>query len=250
MEAHGEEGQFDDRMTFHVGTSGWHYRHWLGSFYPAGLAASKMLEWYARQFDTVEINNSFYRLPPESAVRTWRETVPAGFRFALKGSRFITHMKKLKEPGPALAKFFSRGDLLGPGMGPVVFQLPPNWSLDLDRFAVFLEALPPGHCYAFEFRDPEWHTEKVYELLRRHRAAFCVYQLAGFVSPFEITADFAYVRLHGPAGKYQGLYDRKALATWADRISSWPVKQAWVYFDNDDSGFAPRNARELRELLM
>jgi len=237
-------------VTFHVGTSGWHYRHWLGSFYPTGLAASKMLEWYARQFDTVEINNSFYRLPPESALQTWRETVPGGFRFALKGSRFITHMKKLKEPGPALAKFFSRGDLLGPRLGPVVFQLPPNWSLDLDRFAVFLEALPPGHCYAFEFRDPEWHTEKVYELLRRHRAAFCIYQLAGFVSPLEITADFAYVRLHGPGGKYQGLYDKKALATWADRISSWPVKQAWVYFDNDDSGFVLRNARELRELTV
>ena len=158
-------------------------------------------------------------------------------------------MKKLKEPGPALAKFVSRGDLLGPRLGPVVFQLPPNWSLDLDRFAVFLETLPQGKCYAFEFRDPEWHTEKVYELLRRHRAALCIYQFAGFVSPSEITADFVYVRLHGPSGKYKGLYDKKALATWADRILSWPVKQAWVYFDNDESGFAPWNARDLRELI-
>ena len=236
-------------MKLDVGTSGWHYRHWLGSFYPEGLTASKMLEWYAGQFDTVEINNSFYRLPPESALQSWRETVPAGFRFALKGSRFITHMKKLKEPGPALAKFFSRGDLLGRKLGPVVFQLPPNWSPNPDRFGAFLEALPHGHRYAFEFRDPEWHTEKVYELLRRHGAAFCVYQLAGFVSPFEMTTDFAYVRLHGPEGKYQGLYDKKALATWADRILSWPVKHAWVYFDNDERGFAPRNARELREMM-
>ena len=235
-------------MTFHIGTSGWHYRHWIRPFYPEGLAAPKMLEWYARHFDTVEINTSFYRLPPESALHTWRETVPAGFQFALKGSRFITHMKKLKEPGPALAKFFSRADLLGPKLGPVVFQLPPNWSLDIDRFAVFLEALPPHHRYAFEFRDPAWHTVEVYDLLRLHRVAFCVYQLAGFVSPFEITADFVYVRLHGPGGKYQGMYDKKALGTWADTILSWPVKQAWVYFDNDDSGFAPRNARELRGL--
>jgi uncharacterized protein YecE (DUF72 family) len=182
-------------------------------------------------------------------LQTWRETVPARFRFAVKGSRFITHMKRLKDPGPALEKFFSRADLLGPKLGPVVFQLPPKWSLDLDRFAEFLEALPRRHRYAFEFRDPSWHTKKVYELLRRHRAAFCVYELAGSVSPLEITTDFAYVRLHGPGGKYQGLYEQKALATWADAILSWPVKKAWVYFDNDDSGFAARNARELRELL-
>jgi uncharacterized protein YecE (DUF72 family) len=119
------------------------------------------LEWYGRQFDTVKINNSFYRLPPQGALKAWRETVSAGFRFALKGSRFITHMKKLKERGGALAKFSSRGDLLSCRLGPVIFQLPPNWSLDLNPFGVFLEALSQGKCYAFEFRSLEWHTQKV-----------------------------------------------------------------------------------------
>jgi len=208
-----------------------------------------MLEWYAGRFDTVEINNSFYRLPPENALQMWRETVPADFRFAMKGSRFITHMKKLKDPAPALAKFFSRAELLGRKLGPIVFQLPPNWAPDLDRLAAFLDALPRGYRYAFEFRDPAWHTDRVYNLLQKHRAAFCIYDLAGFVSPFEITTDFAYVRLHGPAAKYEGRYDTNALANWTDRVQSWPVKKAWIYFDNDSQGFAALNALEVRERL-
>jgi uncharacterized protein YecE (DUF72 family) len=236
-------------MKFQVGTSGWHYKHWLGKFYPERLPPSKMLEWYARSFHTVEINNSFYRLPPESALQTWRSTVPEDFCFAVKGSRFITHMKKLKDPGLALDKFFARADLLGHKLGPVLFQLPPNWPLDLERLAAFLVALPRAHRYAFEFRHAGWHTPQVYRLLGRHQAAFCVYDLAGFVSPFEVTTDFTYVRLHGPGGRYQGLYDHPSLQRWTERISSWPVKHAWVYFDNDDSGFAARNALELRDLL-
>src|SRR5262245_42466455 len=116
-------------MEVRIGCSGWHYKHWVGPFYPADLPASKMLAWYAERFDTVEINNSFYRLPPETAPESWKRTVPAGFRFAMKGSRFITHMKKLKDPEPAIEKFFSRAELLGRKLGPIVFQLPPNWPL-------------------------------------------------------------------------------------------------------------------------
>jgi uncharacterized protein YecE (DUF72 family) len=236
-------------VTVRIGTSGWHYRHWLGPYYPPKLPASQMLEWYTNHFDTVELNNTFYRLPPPNALQTWRETVPPGFRFAMKGSRFITHMKKLKDPVPALAKFFERADLLGRKLGPIVFQLPPNWAPGIERFAEFLDALPRGHRYAFEFRDPRWHTDHVYQLLRKHRAAFCVYDLAGFVSPFMTTTDFAYVRLHGPGAKYQGRYTKDALDEWAERIHSWPVDKAWVYFDNDAEGFAAINARELRERL-
>jgi uncharacterized protein YecE (DUF72 family) len=236
-------------MEIRVGTSGWHYKHWLGPVYPKGLAPSKMLAWYARNFSAVEINNSFYRLPPESAVETWRATVPDDFRFAVKGSRFITHMKKLKDPAPPLEKFFARADRLGPKLGPVVFQLPPNWPVDVDRLADFLQALPRAHRYAFEFRHPSWHTEGIYRLLSRYRSALCIYHLAGFTSPVETTTDFAYLRLHGPGGKYQGLYDTEALSMWADRIRSWSVKAAWVFFDNDDSGFAVQNARQLRDLL-
>ena len=236
-------------MEIRVGTSGWHYKHWQGPVYPKGLASSKMLAWYAQRFHAVELNNTFYRLPSESAVRAWRATVPDGFRFAVKGSRFITHMKKLREPEAALDNFFARADLLASKMGPVVFQLPPHWPVDAGRFKDFLQALPRAHRYAFEFRHPSWHTEAIYSLLSLHRAALCIYHLAGFFSPLEITTDVVYLRLHGPGGKYQGLYDAETLSGWASRILSWNVRAAWVFFDNDDSGFAVRDAGELREML-
>jgi uncharacterized protein YecE (DUF72 family) len=236
-------------MKIHIGTSGWHYKHWIGAFYPPGLPASQMLAWYAQRFDTVEINNSFYRLPPETALCTWRKTVPANFCFAVKGSRFITHMKKLKDPVQALEKFFQRAELLGNKLGPILFQLPPNWPLDVDRLANFLEALPAVHRYSFEFRNPTWHVEPVYRLLEKHNAAFCTFELAGVTSPVRITATFAYLRLHGPGGKYQGSYDRRTLRQWARKIESWPVEDTHVYFDNDERGFAARDAAELRQLL-
>jgi uncharacterized protein YecE (DUF72 family) len=182
-------------------------------------------------------------------VESWRDSVPSGFRFAVKGSRFITHMKKLKDPVPALAKFFERADRLGRKIGPVVFQLPPHWSLDLPRFAAFLEALPRLHRYAFEFRNDTWHVKEVHQLLRKHRAAFCMFHLAGAVSPYEITTDFSYIRLHGPGGKYQGLYSSTDLEQWAARIREWQLKKNWIYFDNDDSGFAPQNAAAMRAIL-
>jgi uncharacterized protein YecE (DUF72 family) len=233
-------------MEVRVGTSGWHYKHWLGPVYPKDLPA---LAWYAHSFRAVELNNTFYRLPTESALETWRATVPADFRFAVKGSRFITHMKKLKDPEVALNRFFNCVDLLHSKVGPIVFQLPPNWPVDVDRLADFLQALPKAHRYAFEFRHSSWHTERVYQLLNRHRSALCIYHLAGFTSPLEITTDFAYLRLHGPGGKYQGLYDTGTLSLWADRIWSWNIKAAWVFFDNDDSGFAIQNAREFCDML-
>jgi uncharacterized protein YecE (DUF72 family) len=236
-------------MKVRIGTSGWHYKHWLGRFYPERFSPTKMLAWYAERFDTVEINNSFYRLPPETALASWRETVPAGFCFAVKGSRFITHMKKLKDPEAALDKFLPRAELLGRKLGPILFQLPPYWPPDLPRFEHFLNALPRRHRYGFEFRNQEWHTDSIYRLLEKHGAAFCTFDLAGFTSPERITADFAYVRLHGPGGKYQGSYSNRQLEKWASRVRSWPVKSAYIYFDNDDSAFAAKNALELREIL-
>ncbi len=236
-------------MEFRIGTSGWHYKHWKGPFYPIDLPSSEMLAWYAARFNTVEINNSFYRLPTAEAVTAWKKTVPPDFRFAVKGSRFITHMKKFKDPEPALELFLPRVELLGRKLGPILFQLPPNWPLNLDRLSAFLDALPGRHRYTFEFRNAEWHTEAVYRLLERHRAAFCIFDLAGFMTPVRLTTDFAYVRLHGPGGKYQGSYSRQALQEWARKIESWQLKAAWVYFDNDQSGFAAANAATLRELL-
>jgi uncharacterized protein YecE (DUF72 family) len=232
-----------------IGTSGWHYRHWLGTFYPAELPASRMFEYYQRFFDTVELNNSFYRLPTPEAFTAWRDAAPANFRFAVKGSRFLTHNKKLKEPEQALLNLLPRAELLGRKLGPILFQLPPKWKVNVDRLEEFLEALPAKHRYAFEFREPTWNTQAVYDTLRRHNAAYCIHELAGFHTPFLVTADFAYVRLHGPGGRYQGCYTDEKLCEWAKRIAQWSreLKAVYVYFDNDDSGYAPRNALDLKQ---
>ncbi|MFL6414961.1 MAG: DUF72 domain-containing protein [Bryobacteraceae bacterium] len=235
-----------------IGTSGWHYKHWVGNFYPHRWPASKMLGFYLERFDTVEINNSFYRLPPEKAVSDWYASTPANFRFAVKGSRFLTHMKKLADPAMGLEKFFSRSDLLREKLGPILFQLPPQWEINLNRLESFLDALPDWHRYAFEFRNPTWNTPELFELLRKHNAAYCPFHLAGYQSPIEITADITYIRLHGPGGKYQGSYDDAALEAWARRIRSWreQLKAIYIYFDNDDSGYAPHDALRLRDMVL
>ncbi|HYP14729.1 MAG TPA: DUF72 domain-containing protein [Bryobacteraceae bacterium] len=234
-----------------IGCSGWHYKHWKGTFYPAGFPASKMLAFYMERFDTVELNNTFYRLPPEPAVHAWRDSTPPDFLFAVKGSRFLSHMKKFKDPELALERFFARADLLENKMGPILFQTPPFWEVDLDRLAAFLHALPPGNRYTFEFRHPSWHSPDVYELLRRYNAAFCAFDLAGFQSPIEVTADFTYTRLHGPGGPYQGSYSGEALALWAQRIAEWrkTLRAVYLYFDNDMEGYAAHNALELKRLV-
>jgi uncharacterized protein YecE (DUF72 family) len=234
-----------------IGTSGWHYKHWVGRFYPERWPDSKMLAYYQERFDTVEINNSFYRLPVESALESWRDSTPPDFLFAVKGSRFLTHMKKLKDAEAGMEKFFSRIDLLKNKLGPVLFQLPPNFGVNLGRLATFIDALPKWHRYAFEFRDESWNTPEVYDLLRSKNAAWCAFHLAGYESPIEVTTDFAYVRLHGPGGKYQGSYTDEALKKWAKRISKWKeeLNAVYVYFDNDDSGYAAFNAQRLRALL-
>jgi uncharacterized protein YecE (DUF72 family) len=235
----------------HIGTSGWHYPHWQGRFYPSALPASAWLGYYARQFDSVEINVSFYRLPSLAAARAWREQTPPGFRFALKASRYITHMKKLRAPHRSLRAFLAVARALGPKCGPLLFQLPPRWRCNPSRLAAFLRALPKNRACAFEFRDPSWHTPEVYALLRRHNAAFCIYELAGFESPHVLTADITYVRLHGPAAyAYGGSYPDAALAAWAGEIRSWQkLKHVYVFFDNDEAGYAVRNALTLQALL-
>ncbi len=235
----------------HIGTSGWHYKHWKGNFYPGDLPASKLLRLYAEKFDTVEINNSFYRLPAASALEQWCRQTPANFCFATKASRYITHNRKLKDPKETVKKFMAVIDKLERRLGPILFQLPPNWKVNAERLEEFLAGLPGGHRYVFEFRNETWNIPQVYEALRRHNAAFCMFELAGFQSPVELTADFAYVRLHGPGNKYQGDYSRSALRTWAKRIEAWrkELRHIFVYFDNDQAGFAPKNALELKRMI-
>jgi uncharacterized protein YecE (DUF72 family) len=190
-------------------------------------------------------------LPKIETLRCWRDATPAGFEFAIKASRFLTHNKKLKEPENALHNFLPRAEALGEKLGPILFQLPPKWRINLDRLAEFLAALPKYHRYTFEFREPSWLTDQVYELLKKHNAAFCIYELAGFHSPIEITADWAYVRLHGPGGKYQGSYSDETMREWAKRICEWSksLKSIYVYFDNDQAGYAAFNALTLKRLV-
>jgi uncharacterized protein YecE (DUF72 family) len=236
----------------YIGTSGWHYDHWEGPFYPEGTAAGRRLAYYSQRLDTVELNNSFYQLPKRETLEQWRETTPEGFAFAVKASRYITHMKKLKDPDEPLANFLEPVSVLGDKLGPVLFQLPPNWRVNHRRLEDFLRALPEGGRYVMEFRDESWFDGRVLELLRAHNVAFCIYDIAGRGSPKEVTADFAYVRLHGPAEEaYQGSYSPRQLSGWAGALSAWlrRGRDAYCYFDNDQAGYAAQNALRLAEML-
>jgi uncharacterized protein YecE (DUF72 family) len=212
-----------------------------------------MLEYYIRYFDTLELNNSFYRLPTIDAFDGWRDSTPDNFIFAVKASRYITHNKKLKDPENALDNLIPRAEHLGRKLGPVLFQLPPRWKVNPERLETLLEVLPREHRYTFEFRETSWVSPEINRILQRYNAAFCIYELAGYHSPFEVTADFTYVRLHGPAaGKYQGSYSNAQLKTWAQRIEDWArqLKAVYIYFDNDQSGYAPENALKLKKMVL
>ena len=234
-----------------IGTSGWNYKHWLGPFYPQKFPASKMLGFYAEHFPTVELNNSFYHLPSIKSFHAWRETVPDDFVFAVKASRFITHMKKLKAPKTSTEKFFARVEKLERKLGPILFQLPPRWKVNAGRLAEFLGAMPKDYRFAFEFRDESWFNDEVYEVLKKHNVALCVYHMNGWDSPMEVTADFAYVRMHGTESTYGGSYPRSALKKWAKRIETWRSQSmdVYFYFNNDPEGHAVRNAKSLQKLV-
>jgi len=240
-----------ERSDIRIGTSGWHYEHWRGPFYPENLSKGGFLEYYAGRFGTAEINNSFYRLPEEKTLVRWRETVPEGFIFSVKASRYLTHMKKLKDPREPLNRLLDRVSILGDKLGPILFQLPPRWRSNVERLESFLEILPQGHRYAFEFRDPSWFDERIYAALAEHGASFCVYDLGGGTSPKRVTADFAYVRLHGPDGPYRGRYGAERLAGWAGAFSAWLREglTVYCYFDNDEAGYAAQDALGLQQMM-
>ncbi|MGV3539277.1 MAG: DUF72 domain-containing protein [Rufibacter sp.] len=241
-----------EKGTIYIGTSGWHYPYWKGNFYPAGMASKDFTNYYIKFLNTVEINNSFYRLPTAEMFAVWRASVPDDFLFAVKASRYITHMKKLKEPQQGLAQFLGNAQALEEKLGPILFQLPPAWKVNIERFHDFLQALPPYHRYTFEFREPTWYHPEIYDLLRKHNHAFCIYELAGHMSPLEVTADFVYVRLYGPTlNKYQGSYPDSAMQWWASTCHTWAEegKDVYVYFDNDQNGYAAFNAITLQEMV-
>jgi len=239
------------KKSIHIGTSGWHYKHWKGHFYPEDLNYRDWLEFYAKQLRTVEINNTFYQLPEKKTLEKWRDTVSSPFIFSVKSSRYITHIKKLRDPDQGFESFFPRIEVLGDKLGPILFQLPPRWHFDLERLKSFLQALPQNFRYTFEFRDSSWWREEVYDALKNHGAAFCIFELAGQLSPKQVTADFVYVRLHGPGDAYQGKYDNRTLAGWANAFSTWENqgKESFCYFDNDEKGYAAQNALSLQDMF-
>jgi len=241
----------EKKGKFWIGTSGWHYDHWKGPFYPRDISSGEMLDYYIRTFRTVEINSSFYRLPSPETWSAWRESAPTGFLFSCKASRYITHMKKLKDPDAGLTRFLGSARKLGDRLGPILFQLPPRWKANPDRLRDFVGSLPSDHLYAFEFRDPTWFQDPVFHVLSDAGVAFCISQIEGVLSPREVTAGFVYIRLHGPGKAYQGKYAGDELAGWAVAMSTWARtgRDIFCYFDNDEKGYAAINARELQEML-
>jgi uncharacterized protein YecE (DUF72 family) len=235
-----------------VGCSGWNYADWRERVYPKGLPQAKWLEHYATLFDTVEVNNTFYRLPRVEAVARWVEQSPPGFVFAVKASRYLTHVKRLKELGDGVERFYAHIEPLARSskMGPVLWQLPRTFKRDDERLAGALEALRPGrHC--FEFRHESWFTDETYELLRRHQAALVIGDHPQ--RPFqthELTADWTFIRFHyGHRGR-NGNYSDRELEEWASRIADWRRRaDVYAYFNNDWMGFAVRNGLRLKKLL-
>lgn len=234
-----------------IGTSGWVYNHWRGVFYPEALDSDAWLPYYAERFATVEINNTFYGMPEPASVAAWRDRVPAGFVFAVKMHRYVTHMKNLLDPQEPVARFMDRVTSLGDKLGPVLIQLPPRWHVNVARLEQFIPALPAGHRYAFEFRDASWYTEEVAAVLRRADCAFCIHDHASAPAPDRVTADFVYLRFHGPSGRYTDAYGEEALRRWAERIRAWTARDldVYAYFNNDHQGYAVNNAQTLKALL-
>jgi uncharacterized protein YecE (DUF72 family) len=236
-------------MNVRVGTSGYSYKPWKGPFYPADLPDGQMLRFYAEHFPTVELNNTFYRIPSRDVLLRWMEETPEGFVFVLKASRRITHVKRIADVGDSLEYFLETTSVLGGRRGPVLYQLPPFLRLDLERLGRFLDRLPPGGRSAFEFRHPSWFADPVYDLLRERGAALCVSDMEGEdgqpapPAPLVPTASWGYLRLR------RCDYTDDDLRSWAGRIQAQPWEEAFVFLKHEDEGLAPRMAGRLQELL-
>jgi uncharacterized protein YecE (DUF72 family) len=238
------------KAPIRIGTSGWEYRHWAGDFYPKGLARDRWLERYTQEFDTVELNNPFYRLPSGDVFEAWGQRVPPHFRFAVKASRYLTHLKRLRDPEEPLERFWTRASRLRDRLGPVLYQLPPRWRPNLGRLAEFLEAVPDA-AQAVEFRDRRWYSAPTLTLLERANVALCIHDMSGSASPARPVGPFVYVRFHGSGARYGGRYSSQRLTAWATRIAAWAADglPVWAYFNNDVGGHAFRDAARLRSLV-
>jgi uncharacterized protein YecE (DUF72 family) len=235
-----------------IGTSGWHYDSWRGMFFPKGLPLKNQLQYYASQFSTTELNGVFYRTPTPEAVKSWREQTGEDFIFGWKASKFITHWKRLSGNSVnSLELMEDRLTLLGHKAGPILFQLPPNFEADADRLAAFCKLLTTKRRYSFEFRHPSWYVPAIFRLLSQHNISLCISDHHDAPSPWKRTAEFVYVRGHGPGGRYKDHYPPEALRDWGRRIGAWKKRgyDVFVYFDNDQKSAAPADALKLRLLL-
>jgi uncharacterized protein YecE (DUF72 family) len=239
-----------------IGTSGWSYKHWENdAFYPKHLPAAEFLPFFAGNFPTVEINYSYYRLPPRPSFEAWRRKAPDGFVFAVKASRYLTHMKKLKDPAEPLQRLLHNASGLGETFGPLLFQFPRRWDVDLERLRDFMQTLQshPPHRYAFEFRHQSWLTAAVYDCLREHHAALCLPIGWGIPLDVQLTAEWTYIRFHG--GQRSHFFEDDELEPWAARIRDWRSQSvdSYSYFNNDTlwqgRPAAIDNARRLSEMV-
>ena len=239
------------RAPIRIGTSGWEYPHWVGSFYPRDLARERRLEFYADRFDTVELNNSFYRLPDAEVFSRWAKRVPQRFAFAVKASRYLTHVRRLREPDEPLRRLWSRADRLGNHLGPMLYQLPPRWRPNYDRLAAFLASIPRERLQAIEIRDRRWYGPQLTGMLADASVALCLHDMPESSSAPVRVGPFLYVRFHGAGERYGGVYSAQRLTAWAARMAVWSEQGSpvWAYFNNDIGGHAIRDADRLRSLL-
>ncbi|HYW91663.1 MAG TPA: DUF72 domain-containing protein [Gammaproteobacteria bacterium] len=235
--------------TLRIGTSGYQYDHWRGTFYPDDLPRSRWFDYYAERFDTVELNNTFYGLPKPATAAHWREAAPDGFLYAVKFSRYGSHVKRLREPESLLQRFLEPVRELGEHLGPILVQLPPRWKPRPQRLDAFLQAAPRDLRWAVELRDPGWLREEVYAVLAEHGAALCLHDMLPD-HPWRLTASWTYVRYHGD--HYAGGYSREQLAGDARRLNQWRAQghDVYAYFNNDAEGHAVHDAATLRELML
>lgn len=229
-----------------IGTSGWSYKHWKENFYPEGSKPADWLHFYSQIFPTVEINTTFYHTPRVSTVKNWYAQVPKEFSFAIKMNRYITHRKKLHECKEPLKIFYQSIEKLKTKTGPILVQLPPSFKANKERLLEFIKLLKKKYRYTFEFRHESWFVDEIFDILAKYNIALCITDLNGSLSPEVITADFVYIRLHGPKKAYQGTYGPRQLKKWGEKLKKWNQKYAiYCYFDNDEKGYAIQDAKYL-----
>lgn len=239
-------------MKIYIGTSGWSYEHWIGNFYPKELERAKWLEFYSENFNTVELNMSYYRIPFPNMIKGWYKKIPENFKFTFKASRFITHVKKLKNINKVLKKFYKLTEMMEEKLGCILFQLPPSFKKNqdtLERLKNFLKKLDKTKRNIIEFRHESWWDEEVYKLMKRHGAGFCVVSGLDMPSKIIVTSKTAYLRFHGPESAYSSKYSDNELKLWARKIRNIKAKEIYAYFNNDTRGYAVKNAKKLKEFL-